>query len=100
MSTENKTAPERDEGFAGKVVAHPILTSVFSEVRAITRNPAGTSLVLEVGPTGAGKTTMITRLVRELREEWATEMREKPGIIPVIKVEAHSPENGMFQWAD
>ena len=44
MTTGNQTTPERDERFVGKVVAHPILTNVFNDVRAITRNPAGTSL--------------------------------------------------------
>jgi|ERR1044071_2403333 Cdc6-like AAA superfamily ATPase len=100
MSTENRTVFDRSDGFVAKVVAHPLLTTVFDEVRAITRNPAGTSLVLEVGPTGAGKTTMITRLVRELREEAGSEMSQKPGMIPVIVVEARSPEEGMFHWGD
>lgn len=97
---DENTIEERIAGFEAKVVAHPILKSVFEEVLAITRHPAGASLLLVIGPTGVGKTTLINRLEQQLQQDGITAMHHDPGFIPVAKVEAPSPDDGKFHWGD
>jgi energy-coupling factor transporter ATP-binding protein EcfA2 len=86
--------------FEAKVVAHQRLKEVYEALLHAIRYPAGTSLVLVVGPTGVGKTTLLQRVVKQLIEDAACDSTTTPGHMPVIAMEAPSPDSGNFSWKD
>jgi len=73
--------------FRAYTVAHPVLKDVDLAVKRALREPAGGSLVLVVGPTGVGKTTLRLRIEQHLRNTFMSAAKEDPGRIPVIGVE-------------
>lgn len=86
--------------FETKVVAHQRLKEVYEALLHAIRYPAGTSLILIVGPTGVGKTTLLQRIVRQLIEDAARDPTTTPGHIPLLALEAPSPDSGNFSWKD
>ncbi len=86
--------------FATKVVAHQRLKEVYEALLHAIRYPAGTSLILLVGPTGVGKTTLLGRTVKQLIEDARGDPMTTPGHIPVMAMEAPSPDSGNFSWKD
>lgn len=86
--------------FETKVVAHQRLKEVYEALLHAIRYPAGTSLILVVGPTGVGKTTLLQRVVKQLIEDAAADPTATPGHMPVIAMEAPSPDSGNFSWKD
>ena len=86
--------------FAGKVVAHPRLKAAHQAVLRAIQQPAGASLILLVGPTGVGKTTLRRRVEQQLIAEALPELAQDPGRLPVVGVEAVAAESGQFNWKD
>lgn len=86
--------------FETKVIAHQRLKEVYEALLHAIRYPAGTSLILVVGPTGVGKTTLLQRVVKQLIEDAAGDPTTTPGHMPVIAMEAPSPDSGNFSWKD
>jgi DNA polymerase III delta prime subunit len=64
------------------------------------RHPAGASLILVCGPTGVGKTTLRHRIAEQLLEDGTASPTSHPGHIPVVAMEAASPDSGSFHWKD
>src|SRR5438067_13163810 len=58
--------------FRSYTVAHPVLQAVDSAVKRALREPAGGSLVLVMGPTGVGKTTLRLRIEQHLRNTFVS----------------------------
>lgn len=86
--------------FETKVVAHQRLREVYEALLHAIRYPAGTSLILVIGPTGVGKTTLLQRIVKQLIEDAARDPTTTPGHMPVMMMEAASPDTGNFSWKD
>src|SRR6266436_1866125 len=86
--------------FETKVVAHQRLKEVHATLLHAIRHPAGASLILVFGPTGVGKTTLRQRIERQLLEDAMTDPSLFPGHIPVVAMEAASPDSGSFHWKD
>lgn len=86
--------------FRGKVVAHPRLKEVHLALMNAIRQPAGVLLILVLGPTGVGKTTLRLRIEQQLWEEALPELEQDQGRVPVVGIEAIAPETGKFQWKD
>lgn len=86
--------------FQGKVVAHPRLKEVHLAVMNAIRQPSGVLLILVLGPTGVGKTTLRLRIEKQLREESLPGLEQEWGHVPVVGVEAAAPESGNFSWKD
>jgi hypothetical protein len=86
--------------FETKVVAHQRLKEVYEELLHAIRYPAGTSLIFVAGPTGVGKTTLLGRIVKQLVEDAAGDPLTTLGTIPVVAMEAPSPDSGHFSWKD
>lgn len=81
-------------------VAHPMLSSAKDLlVAAINEAPAGT-IVMVVGPTGVGKTTLRLRIQQVLSEQGEHCMKTDPSRLPFVAVEAAAPDNGNFNWRD
>lgn len=86
--------------FGDRVIAHPALDAVLKDLRAVIRRPGEIPLLIVVGPTGVGKTTLVERLHREILDAAAAAMLADRGFIPVVAVEAISPDGGSFNWGD
>ncbi|WP_334173565.1 ATP-binding protein [Sinomonas sp.] len=86
--------------FAAKVVAHPRLKQTHLALLHTIDTPAGASLILVVGPTGVGKTTLRLRLEQQLLAGALPEMERDPGHLPVVALEAAAPDSGQFNWKD
>jgi hypothetical protein len=99
---QNTSDPIEDRlsQFGDRVIAHPALESVLKELRAVVRRPGELPLLIVVGPTGVGKTTLVKRVHREILDAATAAMLADPGFIPVVKVEAISPDGGSFNWGD
>ncbi len=81
-------------------VAHPMLSTAKDLlVAAINQAPTGT-IVMVVGPTGVGKTTLRLRIQQVLSEQGETCMKTDPSRLPFVTVEAAAPDNGNFNWRD
>jgi energy-coupling factor transporter ATP-binding protein EcfA2 len=81
-------------------VAHPML-SIAKDllVAAINEAPPGT-IVMVVGPTGVGKTTLRLKIQQVLSEQGEPSMKADPSRLPYVAVEAAAPDNGNFNWRD
>jgi nucleoside-triphosphatase THEP1 len=95
-----ETIEERLAHFSDRVISHPILESVFADLRIVIRRPGEIPLIVVVGPTGVGKTTLVKRLHQEILTASAATMEKDPGLVPVILIEAMSPDRGDFRWGD
>jgi energy-coupling factor transporter ATP-binding protein EcfA2 len=92
--------PGHVEAFRSFTMAHPRLVEAkHALLDAIESSSAG-SLILVVGPTGAGKTTLRRKVEETLTEKMAASMEIHPGQLPFISVEAVAQDNGNFQWRD
>lgn len=86
--------------FETKVVAHQRLKEVHASLLHALRYPAGVSLILVVGPTGVGKTTLRRRIERQLLEDAQASPTSSPGHIPVVGLEVAAPDGRNFNWKD
>jgi AAA domain len=86
--------------FRSYTTAHPRLKRVSDALRRAIQEPAGCSLILVIGPTGVGKTTLRLRIEQELKEQFLAANEKDPGRIPVVGLEAAAPDSGNFSWKD
>jgi energy-coupling factor transporter ATP-binding protein EcfA2 len=81
-------------------VAHPALVRVDAELSEVLADPGPTLLVLLVGPTGVGKTTLLQALTARILEREADDLRRNPARIPIAGLSVIQTENGRFDEAD
>lgn len=89
---------ERDQYFRSYTVAHPNLKSANEDLAAAIREAIPGSLIFVCGPSGVGKTTLRLRTEQRITSELLTELNSDPGRLPVIGIEAISPDVGNFNW--
>src|SRR5260370_16927381 len=77
--------PTRDRlaYFRSYTIAHPRLQSVSDALRPAIQEPAGRSLILVIGPTGVGKTTLRLRIEQELKDRFLAPGEADPARIPL-----------------
>jgi hypothetical protein len=100
VSERPSSLPECVERFRSFTMAHPRLLQAKDDLLdAIEGSPPG-SLVLVLGPTGVGKTTLRRKVEESLTQRMAPCMETDLGRIPFVSVEAVAPDNGNFHWRD
>jgi hypothetical protein len=90
----------RLQRFMAYRVAHPALVRVDAELSEVLADPGPTLLVLLVGPTGVGKTTLLQALTARILEREADDLRRNPARIPIAGINVIQTENGRFDEAD
>jgi DNA transposition AAA+ family ATPase len=93
---ENGSPAGRVAAFRAYTAAHPIIKEVDGELKRTILEPAGRSLVFVVGPTGVGKTTLLTKVAKHFQETELTQDARSPWIV----LEASAPESTTFSWRD
>jgi hypothetical protein len=92
--------PARLKHFQDFTVAHPRLVDAKDRLLAAIRECAPNSVILVLGPTGVGKTTLRTRVEQILTAESLAALHADPARLPVVSVEAVAPPSGSFNWRD
>jgi hypothetical protein len=90
----------RLEYFKGYTMAHPRLVAARDALLDAIHERATNSLILVLGPTGVGKTTLRMRIEQLLITELSAELRADPGRLAVVSVECIAPDPGAFSWRD
>ncbi len=80
-------------------VVHPHLLTVYEQLRAILRQPAGVKIVKVIGLTGAGKTTLRVKTEKLLVEQILPDLERDPGRLPFSSLQVPGYERG-FDWSD
>lgn len=91
---------ERFDHFQKFTMAHPRLVAARDELMDAIDGAAPGSLVLMLGPTGVGKTTLRTKVENHLVEQMTPLMRADPCRLPFASVEVPPPHTGRFRWRD
>ncbi len=86
--------------FKAYTVAHPALDQADKAVWSALREPAGAALVLVFGPTGVGKTTLLSHIETRLVEHALPQLEQDRGCLPVVKLNAMASTSRPFKWAD
>ncbi|HXK07629.1 MAG TPA: ATP-binding protein [Verrucomicrobiae bacterium] len=86
--------------FKSFTIAHPLLKEADTALKQAINEPAGWSLIFVYGPTGVGKTTLRRRVEKYLKESMMEALRENPGLVPVVSMEAAAPDSNQFSWKD
>src|SRR6266540_5344513 len=97
-SKPTQTAPELLTNFKQYTMAHPKLKSMHEQVLQAIREPAGSSLLFILGPTGVGKTTLISRLMRQVTLDLLPELEQDRERIAVAGIEAEAPPQGNYDF--
>lgn len=86
--------------FKSFTIAHPKLKEADAALKQAIQEPAGWSLIFVYGPTGVGKTTLRRRVEKHLKESMMEALRQNPGLVPVVSMEAAAPDSSQFSWKD
>jgi energy-coupling factor transporter ATP-binding protein EcfA2 len=90
----------RLEYFRDYTIAHPRLVAARDALVGAIHERAPNSLILVLGPTGVGKTTLRLKIEQLMITEMLADLRADPGRLPVVSVECIAPESGTFSWRD
>jgi len=92
--------PARLAYFRAYTMAHPRLLAAREDLLNAIHEVAPNSLILLMGPTGVGKTTLRAKVEQILTTEMLAELQADPVRLPVVSVECIAPESGTFSWRD
>jgi AAA domain len=91
-------AAESLNGFKPYTMAHPKLKALHDQVLRAIREPGGHSLLFILGPTGVGKTTLISRLRRQLTSDLQPLLEQDRESMAVAGIEAEAPTYGNYDF--
>jgi predicted AAA+ superfamily ATPase len=91
---------EKFNYFSNFTIVHRLLKQAYENFIDAVNNPGGATLIILFGPTGVGKTTLLNQVVKILIEQNQSKIMLDSAYLPVVTVEARSPDNGSFDWKD
>ncbi len=96
----NQPWTARIQYFRTYMMAHPCLVDAREALLNAIHEVPPNSLILVLGPTGVGKTTLRAKIEQVLTSEMLPSLSADSGRIPVVSVECVAPEAGSFSWRD
>lgn len=100
-SDDLKHSIEKEIELFGKIkVRHPKMEQLLNRLNALIEQPGGNELIILMGPSGVGKSTLIEELRRRIIDNNIKELEENKSKFPFVSVELVSPDNGLFNWKD
>ncbi|KHF41198.1 TniB family NTP-binding protein [Halalkalibacter okhensis] len=100
MELLERTEKERIDYFKERTVGHPALQQAYLDLMDKIKIAGKGKVLLVYGPSGVGKTTLFRKVEKEITKQYNDEMQQDKGFVPIIGVEASSPEDGKFDWID
>lgn len=96
-----KEAHLRLQRFKAYAISHTMLADVAKELKRAIVEPAGFSHVLLFGPSGVGKTTLISQMERTYNAAPPLSDSRSPYIpVPLLLIEARPPDGATFNRAE
>ncbi|OFD04478.1 hypothetical protein BTGOE7_44810 [Bacillus thuringiensis] len=95
LSIENEI-----ELFRKLKILHPKMKRLITRLNALINQPGGNEIIILMGPSGVGKSTLIQELRRGIINNSIEELEENRSKLPLVAVELVSPDNGLFNWKD
>src|SRR6266851_2944791 len=83
--------------FKDFAIAHPLLVKAMNRLWVAIMEAPPNSIVIVLGPTGVGKTTLLAK-IRQLLGANAVGGTAEPGHLAVVAIEATPPESRTFSW--
>src|ERR1700730_16055662 len=88
----------RIQYFKDFAIAHPLLVEAKNRLLEAIMESAPNSIVIVLGPTGVGKTTLLAKIRQLLAATAAAEAPAESGRLAVVAIEAAPPESRTFSW--
>lgn len=86
--------------FMDKKINHPKLDSARRQALQMLGYQTGPDILIITGPTGVGKTTLADKIWESLLGEHREAMEQDRNLMPVVKISATAPNQGVFNWKD
>ncbi|MCG7313421.1 AAA family ATPase [Priestia flexa] len=86
--------------FESCVVEHTAMEKVKEQLISYIENPAGASILLVLGPSGVGKTTLVEAVMSYFITKLKSELEQNGGRVPIARVELVGSDSGLFNWKD
>jgi energy-coupling factor transporter ATP-binding protein EcfA2 len=86
--------------FRAKKIKHESLRIALDSLLRFVEYPRPEQVVVLIGPSGVGKSTIVAAVERHMRAQYAAEMQSDPGFLPYLSLKAHAPLDGNFNWKD
>jgi hypothetical protein len=92
--------PDDDKRLYFKLVRlmHPRISEKLGDMLTLAMPDSGTSIVLLVGPTGVGKSTLVSSLAHRIIDSMRDEIESDPGFVPVVVMDAPASGERGFSW--
>src|SRR4030095_2924242 len=97
-SRPTRNSAERLASFKLYPMAHPKLQTMHEQILRAIREPAGASLLFILGPTGVGKTTLVSRLMQQITCDLLPELERDRERMAVVGIEAEAPIYGNYDF--
>jgi len=88
----------RIQHFKDFAIAHPLLVEAKNRLLEAIMESAPNSIVIVLGPTGVGKTTLLAKIRQLLGATAAVQAPADSGRLAVVAMEATPPESRTFSW--
>lgn len=86
--------------FRAKKIKHQSLEIARDALLRFVEYPRPEQVVVLIGPSGVGKSTIVAAIERHLKDKYRAEMQADPGFLPYLSISAQAPLDGNFNWKD
>lgn len=107
MELENDTVVSREHSVISQVekfekikILHPKMNEVIEQAIKFIVKSCGSGIFMILGPSGVGKTTLISEVRKRIIDSCLDELERDKSILPLVVVEVSATDSGAFDWKD